>query len=37
MGIAAGRIVLDGWPHGFGGDGGWVGEYAAWLETVFAG
>ena len=35
MGIAAGRIVLDGWPHGFGGDGGWVEPYAAWLETVF--
>lgn len=35
MGIASGRIVLDGWPHGFGGDGGWVKDYAAWLESVF--
>lgn len=36
MGIPTGRIVLDGWPHGFGSDGGWVGDYAAWLESVFA-
>jgi acetyl esterase/lipase len=36
MGVAQGRIVLDGWPHGFGGDGGWVKDYASWLETVFA-
>lgn len=36
MGIASGRIVLDGWPHGFGGDGGWVKDYAAWLESVFS-
>lgn len=35
MGIPTGRIVLDGWPHGFGSDGGWVKDYAAWLETVF--
>ncbi|MDO5378350.1 MAG: alpha/beta hydrolase [Clostridia bacterium] len=35
MGVAAGRIVLDGWPHGFGADGGWVRDYAAWLEGVF--
>lgn len=35
MGVAAGRIVLDGWPHGFGSDGGWVSDYAAWLEAVF--
>ncbi len=35
MGIATGRIVLNGWPHGFGGDGGWVKDYAAWLEKVF--
>lgn len=35
MGVATGRIVLNGWPHGFGGDGGWVKDYAAWLENVF--
>lgn len=36
MGIPTGRIVLNGWPHGFGSDGGWVRDYAAWLEQVFA-
>lgn len=36
MGISTGRIVLDGWPHGFGSDGGWVSDYADWLEAVFA-
>lgn len=35
MGIPTGRIVLNGWPHGFGSDGGWVKDYAAWLETIF--
>lgn len=34
MGIPTGRIVLNGWPHGFGSDGGWVTDYAAWLENV---
>lgn len=36
MDIPTGRIVLDGWPHGFGSDGGWVRDYANWLETIFA-
>ena len=31
MGIPTGRIVLNGWPHGFGSDGGLVKDYAAWL------
>ena len=35
-GIETQRIVLDGWPHGFGGDGGWAPAYAALLEDVFA-
>lgn len=35
MGIPVSRIVLDGWPHGFGSDGGWVKDYALWLESVF--
>lgn len=35
MGIPTGRIVLNGWPHGFGSDGGWVKDYAAWLEEIF--
>ncbi len=34
-GIAGGRIVLNGWPHGFGSDGGWVADYGAWLEQIF--
>ena len=36
MGIETGRIVLNGWPHGFGADGGWVSDYADWLEKIFA-
>ena len=36
VGIATKRIVLQDWPHGFGGDGGWVTDYAQWLEQVFA-
>ncbi len=36
MGIPTGRIVLNGWPHSFGSDGGWVKDYATWLETVFS-
>ena len=35
VGIVTNTIVLDEWPHGFGGNGGWVADYAAWLETVF--
>lgn len=35
VGIATKRIVLQDWPHGFGGDGGWVKDYAQWLEQVF--
>lgn len=36
MGIPTRRIVLNGWPHGFGSDGGWVKDYAAWLEAIFS-
>ena len=35
VGIVTNTIVLDEWPHGFGGNGGWVADYAAWLENVF--
>lgn len=35
MGIPVQRIVLNGWSHGFGSDGGWVTDYAKWLEQVF--
>lgn len=34
LGCHVRRLVLEGWPHGFGGD--WVEDYAAWLESVFA-
>lgn len=36
VGIMTDTIVLDDWPHGFGGNGGWVPDYAAWLEKIFA-
>ena len=36
MGISTSRIVLNGWPHGFGADGGWVKDCAAWLEAIFS-
>lgn len=35
MGIPTRRIVLNNWPHGFGSDGGWVKDYADWLEDLF--
>ena len=35
MGIPVSRIVLKDWPHGFGSDGGWVKDYADWLESIF--
>lgn len=36
VGVETKTIVLDGWPHGFGGDGGWISTYAEWLESVFS-
>lgn len=33
--IQTSRIVLNGWPHGFGSDGGWIKQYADWLEEIF--
>ncbi len=36
IGVPTRRIVLEGWPHGFGGDGDWIEDYAAWLDGVFA-
>lgn len=35
IGIQSSRIVLNGWPHGFGSDGGWIKQYADWLEEIF--
>ena len=34
MGIPTGRIVLNGWPHGFGSDGGWVRDYNGLWQGV---
>ena len=36
IGVPTRRIVLEGWPHGFGGDGDWIEDYAEWLDGVFA-
>lgn len=36
VGITTKTIVLNDWPHGFGGDGGWVETFAQWLESIFA-
>lgn len=36
IGVPTSRIVLQDWPHGFGGDGGWIEDYAQWLETIFS-
>ena len=36
VGVPTTTIVLQDWPHGFGGSGGWVSDYASWLEAVFA-
>lgn len=36
VGVSTHTIVLDGWPHGFGGNGGWVDDYVIWLDEVFA-
>lgn len=36
VGVPTKRIVLQDWPHGFGGDGGWIGDYGKWLEQVFS-
>ena len=36
VGVITKRVVLQDWPHGFGGDGGWVEDFAGWLKQVFA-
>lgn len=28
--------VLDGWPHGFGAEGGWIEEYDAFMQRAFS-
>jgi acetyl esterase/lipase len=35
VGITTKTIVLNNWPHGFGGNGGWVKDFSAWLENIF--
>lgn len=35
MGIKTRKIVLNNRPYGFGSDGGWVEDYAQWLEEIF--
>ncbi len=35
VGVPTTTIVLQGWPHGCGGNGGWVADYATWLEKIF--
>lgn len=35
VGVVTKRIVLQNWPHGFGGDGDWVDDYAQWLTRIF--
>lgn len=36
IGVKTKRIVLQNWPHAFGGDGGWIGDFASWIERVFS-
>ena len=36
LGYPVRRLVLEGWSHGFGGDGDWIEEYAAWLDGIFS-
>lgn|GEM_PF-6638038 len=33
--VALRARVLDGWPHGFGAEGGWIEEYDAFLQQAF--
>ena len=35
-GVAVERLQLDGMPHGFGAQGGWIPSYDRWLEGIFA-
>ena len=35
-GVAVERLQLDGMPHGFGAQGGWIPTYDEWLSAVFA-
>ncbi len=35
IGNQVSRVVLNDWSHGFGADGGWLGEFSEWLESSF--
>lgn len=35
-GVSVERLQLDGYPHGFGTQGGWIEPYAEWLAGIFA-
>lgn len=35
-GVSVERLQLDGMPHGFGADGGWIPAYDEWLTRVFS-
>ena len=35
-GVSVARLQLDGMPHGFGAQGGWIDDYDEWLSAVFA-
>lgn len=35
-GVSVECLQLDGYPHGFGTQGGWIELYAEWLAGIFA-
>lgn len=35
-GVSVSRLQLDGMPHGFGSEGGWIPAYDEWLSGIFA-
>ena len=35
-GVTLRARVLDGWPHGFGAEGGWIEEYDDFMQQAFA-
>lgn len=36
-GVSVERLQLDGMPHGFGAEGGWINSYDLWLTELFSG
>lgn len=34
-GVSVERLQLDGMPHGFGAQGGWIQTYDEWLTEIF--